>query len=100
MKIIVSVENDNPFNAGWLACHMGFNEESVDFLLDHLTQMQREVFKDGWKMREETADMNDSRQDRGHGRCHIAFLCEATDPKINIEGRHVLNISLEKGNPS
>jgi hypothetical protein len=77
MKINLIVENDNPFDAGWLACHMGMpNEIPIG-----LNESERESFSVGFRMRQDTADMN-TPDPRWHGECHIAFLMMATNQNV------------------
>ena len=74
MKIILQIENENPFQAGWLACHMGLPKDSLK-----LEGISKESWDAGWRMRQETADM-ETPDEVGHGGCHVAFLMESTNP--------------------
>lgn len=47
--ITLSVHNENPFCAGWLACHMGLPKDC----LPELHGMERESFDEGYRMRAE-----------------------------------------------
>lgn len=74
MTITIHVENQNPFCAGWLACHMGLPVDCVQ-----LEGMAVQTFRDGYRMRAETADMEKGLtvlERLGHGDCHVAFLME------------------------
>jgi hypothetical protein len=75
--IIIKIENANPFDAGWHACHFGLPINCVDAL--ELSDNERAYFNEGFQMRQETADMDDSRDATGHGGAHIAFLVQATN---------------------
>lgn len=77
MKTIIHIENDNIFSAGWLACHLGLKRDCLN-----LTGIEQTMFLEGFRMREETADMEDSGDAIGHGGAHIAFLIQATNPKL------------------
>lgn len=92
MTITLKVENSNPFNAGWLACHMGISLDKANEMLPEMDEKQRAWFHDGFQMREETATMQDFRSELGHGGCHIAFLYEATHRNIHLKGRHILSL--------
>ena len=87
MKIILEVENANPFQAGWIACHMGLPSDSLK-----LEASSQESWNDGWRMRQETADM-ETPDEMGHGACHVAFLQEATNPLPEFV-RHKVSVRL------
>lgn len=72
--ITIHIENENPFCAGWLACHLGMPKDCV-----RLEGMKQQQWDDGYRMREETADMQIP-DAQGHGDCHIAFLMEKDIP--------------------
>ena len=74
MMITVHVENQNPFCAGWLACHMGLPVDCVQ-----LEGTARQLFQEGYRIRAETADMEKGTtipERLDHGDCHIVFLME------------------------
>lgn len=81
MKITLTIENENPFNAGWLAAHMGL---PADCMPD-LEGMDRQTFDDGYKMRTETHNT---------GGCQSALLAEAWDIPMPFI-RHRVSIHLE-----
>ena len=87
MKIIIEVENANPFQAGWLACHMGLPKHSLK-----LEGISQEAWNQGWQARQETADM-ETPDEAGHGGCHIAFLVEAINPLPDFV-RHKVSVRL------
>jgi hypothetical protein len=78
---VIKIENENPFDAGWHACHMGLKyDAAVKQLWPNGTDAHTlEVFRGGFEMREQTADMEDERQINRHGMAHIAFLVQATN---------------------
>ncbi len=86
--IRLTVDNANPFNAGWLACHVGLPRDCLkleDFQLRRLPPWDGAsndlvLFQEGYDMRAETGDMNDPHDISGHGNSHIAFLVESTNP--------------------
>lgn len=84
--IVLKVENENPFQAGWLACHMGLPKDC----LPELEGMARQSFDEGYRMREETANMQEA-DEYGHGACHIAFLMETEIPVGFV--RHRVSVS-------
>jgi len=90
MKFLLHVENSNPHQAGWLACHMGLPKDCVQ-----LEGLAKEAWDSGWNMRQRTADMEDSQDEVGHGGCHVAFLVESTQPLTGII-RHKVNITVEE----
>lgn len=80
--IVLQISNPNPFDAGWLACHLGL--KLVDCLVQlELVGMDAESFTTGFNTRAESADMEDPYAEVAHGRCHIVFLGQATDPADN-----------------
>lgn len=94
MKIVLTVTNENPFQSGWLACHMGVSKDC----LPELTGMHKETFEEGFRMREETADMEipDRNVVGTHGGCHCAFLMEK-DMQDRVQFiRHKVEIKVKK----
>lgn len=73
---IITIENANPFDAGWHACHFGLPSDCIRFD----SEMAQQSFDEGFRMRQETADMNNPHDVTGHGHAHIGFLIQATHP--------------------
>lgn len=94
MKITLTVENESPFDAGWLACHMGLPADCMP----ELEGMARESFDEGYKMRGETADMHKP-DEMGHGGCHVAFLMMATNQNVVPFVRARVGISGQNAQP-
>lgn len=72
---IITIQNDNSFDAGWHACHLGLPKDCITFE----SPEAQHAFDIGFKTRQETADMEDGRDASGHGNAHIAFLMQATN---------------------
>lgn len=86
--ITIKIENENYHSAGWLASHLGLKKDCLE-----LSGIHKESFDSGFKMRCETANMEDPNDDKRHGGCHIAFLMESTNefPHITWK-RHKVSI--------
>ncbi len=66
---------------------MGLPKDSLK-----LKGISQESWNEGWRMRQETADM-ETPDDAGHGGCHVAFLMEATNPLPEFV-RHKVSVRL------
>lgn len=86
--ITINIENENPFAAGWLACHLGLKRDCLK-----LEGMAKQQFEDGFKMHEECADSENPKDIHGHGGTHIAFLMEATNQNLVPFVRNRVSIS-------
>ena len=90
MKITLHVENENPFAAGWLACHMGLPKDSLK-----LYDIDKRGWDEGWDTRNETADMDNPYAHGKHGGAHVAFLIEATNPTLVSFVRHKVSVTVD-----
>lgn len=75
--ITIKIKNGNPFNAGWLAAHLGLPRDV--FMLDGI---DKQAWDEGWDMRQETGWTIAPRKEDSfwHGAAHIGFLYQTHIP--------------------
>ena len=78
MNIRITIDNENPFNAGWLAAHLGLPINCLS-----LEGMAKQSFEEGYAMRWGTRDL---------AGCHEALLMEAWDIPMPFV-RHKIRIT-------